>query len=178
VDARMWGFLTGIFLTAVVVAVSSYVRRRKRAKSGEIWDDSFDERQQAARGKAFEAAFFTLLFYLLVNAAVIKIAGIWAQPGVDGVMGIFISIGVFGIICIRSDAFMTLREKPKTYLLLFGLVVLIQTMASVDSLHTFTTDGLLNWNLLSPVCGVLFLILMASLLLKMRRDRLTDGDDI
>ncbi len=178
-NAEMWGFLTGLVVSLAAVCTGSWVKRRKQKKEGVDWDDSFDERQKLARRKAYGSALFTLAVYLVINAVVSQAAGPWAQPGVDGVMGIFPATGVFAVQCICDDAFITLREKPRTYLFLFGMTAVVQILAAATSFHegTLMTDGLADWKLLSPVCGVLFLVLFGAMLLKMRRDRNGNGEE-
>lgn len=178
-NAEMWGFVAGLVVSVAAVCIGSWVRRRKEKKRGVDWDDSFDERQKLARGKACGSALFTLTAYLVINAVVSCVRGPWAQPGVDGMMGIFPATGVFAMRCICSDAFISLREKPRTYLSLFGMAAIVQILATAVSIHdgTLFTDGLADWKLFSPVCGVLFLVLFGAMLLKMRHDRNGDGEE-
>ena len=59
-NAEMWGFVAGLVVSVAAVCIGSWVRRRKEKKRGVDWDDSFDERQKLARGKAYGSALFTL----------------------------------------------------------------------------------------------------------------------
>ena len=95
---------------------------------------------------------------LAVNTGVEAIWGPWAKPGVSAWMLIFLSIGVFIVACVRKDAYFAVAQNPRTYLWLFGAVVLCQIPNFLLQLRSgdLVEDGLLTWNALSPACGVLF----------------------
>lgn len=75
---------------------------------------------------AYRWAFLTLMLSLAVNTGVEAIWGPWAKPGVSAWMLIFLSIGVFIVACVRKDAYFAVAQNPRTYLWLFGAVVLCQ----------------------------------------------------
>lgn len=81
-------------------------------------------------GVAYRWAFLTLMLSLAVNTGVEAIWGPWAKPGVSAWMLIFLSIGVFIVACVRKDAYFAVAQNPRTYLWLFGAVVLCQTPTS------------------------------------------------
>ena len=142
------GILAGIMAVAMVTAILTAVRKKQGRPKPE-----YDERQMAARGVAYRWAFLTLMLSLAVNTGVEAIWGPWAKPGVSAWMLIFLSIGVFIVACVRKDAYFAVAQNPRTYLWLFGAVVL------------------------SPACGVLFGVLFVCMLVRLRRQKREEQED-
>ena len=136
-------------------------------------------RQMAARGMAYRWAFLTLMLSLAVNTGVEAIWGPWAKPGVSAWMLIFLSIGVFIVACVRKDAYFAVAQNPRTYLWLFGAVVLCQIPNFLLQLRSgdLVEDGLLTWNALSPACGVLFGVMFVCMLVRLRRQKREEQED-
>ena len=133
----------------------------------------------AARGVAYRWAFLTLMHSLAVNTGVEAIWGPWAKPGVSAWMLIFLSIGVFIVACVRKDAYFAVAQNPRTYLWLFGAVVLCQIPNFLLQLRSgdLVEDGLLTWNALSPACGVLFGVMFVCMLVRLRRQKREEQED-
>ena len=130
------GILAGIMAVAVVTAILTAVRKKQGRPKPE-----YDERQMAARGVAYRWAFLTLMLSLAVNTGVEAIWGPWAKPGVSAWMLIFLSIGVFIVACVRKDAYFAVAQNPRTYLWLFGAVVLCQIPSIRMMLNMLSRDG-------------------------------------
>ena len=143
------GILAGIMAVAVVTAILTAVRKKQGRPKPE-----YDERQMAAWGP-------------------------WAKPGVSAWMLIFLSIGVFIVACVRKDAYFAVAQNPRTYLWLFGAVVLCQIPNFLLQLRSgdLVEDGLLTWNALSPACGVLFGVLFVCMLVRLRRQKREEQED-
>lgn len=170
-DSYVAGVLVGIGSAAVVIAVMAAVRKKQGQPKAE-----YDERQLAARGIAYRWAYMTLIFSLLANTGVETIWGPWAKPGVAVWMMIFLSIGVFIVACVRKDAYFAVAQNPRTYLWLFGAVVVLQIPNIIITLRSggFVEDGLLTWDALSPASGALFLVLTVCAIVRLRRQREDD----
>ena len=132
--------------------------------------------QLAARGIAYRWAYMTLIFSLLANTGVEAIWGPWAKPGVAVWMMIFLSVGVFVVVCVRRDAYFAMAQDPKASLWLFGAVVVLQIPNIIITLRSggFVEDGLLTWDTLSPASGALFLVLTVCAIVRLRRQREDD----
>lgn len=169
-DPYVAGVLVGIGSAAVVIAVMAAVRKKQGRPKPE-----YDERQMAARGVAYRWAFLTLMLSLAVNTGVEAIWGPWAKPGVSAWMMIFLSVGVFVVVCVRRDAYFAMAQDPKASLWLFGAVVL-QIPNIIITLRSggFVEDGLLTWDALSPASGALFLVLTVCAIVRLRRQREDD----
>lgn len=161
----------GIGSAAVVIAVMAAVRKKQGRPKPE-----YDERQMAARGVAYRWAFLTLMLSLAVNTGVEAIWGPWAKPGVSAWMLIFLSVGVFVVVCVRRDAYFAVAQDPKASLWLFGAVVVLQIPNIIITLRSggFVEDGLLTWDALSPASGALFLVLTVCAIVRLRRQREDD----
>lgn len=161
----------GIGSAAVVIAVMAAVRKKQGRPKPE-----YDERQMAARGVAYRWAFLTLMLSLAVNTGVEAIWGPWAKPGVSAWMMIFLSVGVFVVVCVRRDAYFAVAQDPKASLWLFGAVVVLQIPNIIITLRSggFVEDGLLTWDALSPASGALFLVLTVCAIVRLRRQREDD----
>lgn len=170
-DPYVAGVLVGIGSAAVVIAVMAAVRKKQGRPKPE-----YDERQMAARGVAYRWAFLTLMLSLAVNTGVEAIWGPWAKPGVSAWMLIFLSIGVFIVVCVRRDAYFAMAQDPKASLWLFGAVVVLQIPYIIINLRSggFVEDGLLTWDALSPASGALFLVLTVCAIVRLRRQREDD----
>lgn len=165
------GFCVGILVAVVVLTV---LRKRRGCASNE-----YDERQKMVRGKAYGAAFFTLMCYLPVNAAVNICWRPWTVSGIDSLIGLFLSVAVFIVCAIRGDAYFSLQEKPRTFKMLCLVVIACQipniVMTAVQDDDSFLTDGLLNSNCLSVACVIVFIVALVALLLHNRVRE--DGED-
>ena len=173
-DPYVAGVLVGIGSAAVVIAVMAAVRKKQGQPKAE-----YDERQLAARGIAYRWAYMTLIFSLLADTGMEAIWGPWAKPGVSAWMMIFLSVGVFVVVCVRRDAYFAVAQNPRTYLWLFGAVVLCQIPNFLLQLRSgdLVEDGLLTWNALSPACGVLFGVMFVCMLVRLRRQKREEQED-
>ena len=173
-DPYVAGILVGIGSAAVVIAVMAAVRKKQGQPKAE-----YDERQLAARGIAYRWAYMTLIFSLLADTGMEAIWGPWAQPGVAVWMLIFLSIGVFIVACVRKDAYFAVAQNPRTYLWLFGAVVVLQIPNIIINLRSggFVEDGLLTWDALSPASGALFLVLTVCAIVRLRRQKREEQED-
>lgn len=173
------GFFAGIASVAVILSIISVLYKRKYGKRRY----EYDERQEALRGKAYRSAYFTLMVYLAINGIIAKGFEIkWADTMTESMLGIFISVGVFVIQCIKNDAYISLSERPATYLTMFSVIgflnILICTFYYIRH-GSFMTDGMLNEIVLNLFSGIMFLILASAMAIKMFRERQLrkrDGD--
>ena len=94
----------------------------------------YDERQVAARGKAFQAGFFTLLGCVAL-AACLEVAEVpWLAHGMGSILAILIGVSVFALVAIHKDAYMGLNQNPRKFLVGFGLIMLVNLVCGVTNL--------------------------------------------
>lgn len=81
--------------------------------------------------------------------------------------------------CVRKDAYFAVAQNPRTYLWLFGAVVVLQIPNIIINLRSggFVEDGLLTWDALSPASGALFLVLTVCAIVRLRRQKREEQED-
>lgn len=117
------GAAVAVFLWALFVSL-----RKKR--SGDA--PEFDERQLAARAKAYSSAFFTLLGYLAAVALLDSVAEVrWCDLYTACFLGMMLALDVFAVAAIRSDAYFGIHERPVASIVLFGFVAVFNLGVAV-----------------------------------------------
>lgn len=163
-DSYLAGFLVGLLCVFAVGTILRLVRRKRGTERAK-----YDERQLTARGIAYRLAYFTLMLALLADVSATALLRPWAERGVD----------VFVVACVHWDAYFTLTERPRSWLLVFALVIACQIPNTVIHARNgdFVKDGLLTYDVLSPACALLFLVILICALVRIRRDREDDAEE-
>lgn len=166
----LWGVLIGFLVSFGIVYLLITVLRKRRGGHGQ-----YDERQTLVQGRAYKASLFTLLFYLLAVGLFDLFTGIrWCSLFVCVMIGICLSIGVYAMICIVNDAYISVREKPRFTLLLLTVVSVMNLVPGIANLlHPgyLLTGGILNEHITNLLVGVLLLALAIGLLLRILRSK-------
>ena len=143
------GLLAGLFVVALLF--------KKK-----VLDMHFDERQELARGKAFQYGFFSLLITSYVYAISDMILGRWCDVPAGITLCLAVSLCVFAITCILKDAYLSLREKPRTVMTMFALMSLINlgfgVMQGVSG--DLVEDGVLTFRAMNPIIGTATLVIL------------------
>lgn len=166
--AYILGILCGALVGALVLV---FVRRRLYGKAFGSTKETYDERQLLARGEAYKAAFFTAMGWMIVSALFRDLL----ETGVQMTMGICLSVGVFAIVCIQKDAYLSLRDKPMTalrwflFLSLFNLVPFAINMVQGKAL---IENGVVTWYATNLVVALLLIAVSAAIVLRQRQIRL------
>ena len=143
-----------------------------------ILDMHFDERQELARGKAFQYGFLTLLATTYAYGVSDILFGRWC----DVLAGVSICLAaglcVFAVTCILKDAYLSLREKPWVVMTMFALLTLLNLGFGVmHGLHgELVEDGVLTFRAVNPILGAAtLLILIVYIADHLLRDRAEEG---
>lgn len=147
------GMLTGMLAGIVLVAI---LFKKK------VLDMHFDERQELARGKAFQYGFLTLVVCLYAYGATELAIGHWCDVLAGVTICIALSMGVFAVTCICRNAYLSLREKPKQIITAFAILSAVNLGFGAMSLldGTLTEDGVLTFWAVNPIAGVLTLFIL------------------
>lgn len=95
--------ILGGAIAAWMLLIAFFAEREKRSQK----NGRYDERQLAARGRAFQWGFFTMVVYYLVYGFVTDCFGIvWCDRLFGTLLGIQLGTLVFCVICIFSDAYL------------------------------------------------------------------------
>ena len=130
----------------------------------------YDERQEWARGKAYQYGYYTMLLCVLAGAIWREITG---SPLFDSISGAFLLILpgllVFIVCCIWKEAYVSRYEKQRRMIVGFVLLGVVNLLcAGKDFLetHTFLENGRLGGGSLNLLCGVMLLIVVATMLVR------------
>ncbi len=171
--AKTVGILVGLMLGMILCGVI-IILTRKGEKGNGFAEARYDERQQIARGKAYQIGFCTAIFYFVaVTISDIMELQIPAKDCVVMFIGIILSLFAWIVYCVKEDAYYALNEKRKTIyvVVLVGGVVNLLIGAINVSNGLAVTDGVLNFGSMNLICGFFVIAVGIVLLIK----RLTDS---
>lgn len=127
-----------------------------------ILDMHFDERQELARGKAFQYGFFTLLISAYVYGFSDLLLGKWCDVLTGVTLCIAAALCVFAVTCILKDAYLSLREKPRTIMTMFALLSILNL--GLGAMHAsspgLVEDGVLTFRAVNPIIGFAMLVIL------------------
>lgn len=175
--AKIAGIVTGIAV-AVLLVVLMAVLFRKQGGMG-FGRARYDERQQFARGKAFQAGFFTVLIYELLYAFGDLMGLRWTVHFTGVMIGLFLGVAVFGAVAICKDAYLSLNEKPRGWMVLWGIVILSNGACVANQIahRELIRDGMLTADWLNGLCAALFAVILCAQLIHNARARRAEAED-
>ena len=148
------GFVIGLALVAIVTLI---VKKTSKKKC------EYDERQIAARGKAFAGAFATFLSSECVVFLVEMFTGeplVIGVPGILSIIIILLALLVFVEVSIFLDAyFAPNKPMPKAW---YVIMTLLGSLLIVK----FFLDNDYWYRYMNLACGIFVMIIMVSLLVK------------
>ena len=174
----LWGVAVGVIVGVIIVAL---IFTYNKKKPGTMVGGDFDERQQLLRGKAFQAGFFTMLILSFLYWVLVRL--VLQRPlmedGLSALICVLVGVGVFGFDCILHDAFFTVQNKPKNYIILFTATTISQIPAAINNLRdgTVIQNGVLTFLAVPIVCGVLFLSILTAIICKVLAMRKEDAEE-
>ena len=147
------GLLMGILAGALVLALLF----KKKVLSME-----FDERQERARGKAFQYGFFTLIISLYIYGTSEMVLGRWCDALMGITLCVTLAVSVFAITCILKDAYLSLKEKPRQIMTLFTLIAVFNLVVGGVYLWSgeLVEDGVLTFRATNPIVGLMVLVIL------------------
>jgi len=161
------GLACGVFVAVLALA---FARRRIYGKAFGSSNRVYDERQQLARGEAYKAAFFTAMLWMAVSAPIRD----WMDTSVQMTMGICLSVCVFALICIKKDAYLSLRERPARcirWFLLIAAVNLFPTAVNLVHGNTLIENGVMTHRATGLIVAVMMILVAAAIVLRQREIR-------
>ena len=174
----LWGIAVGILIGVIIVAL---VFAYNKKKTGSVVGGDFDERQQLMRGKAFQAGFFTMLIFSFLYWVLVTLVlhRPLMEDGLSALICGLVGVGVFGIDCVIHDAFFTVQNKPKNYIILFTATTICQIPSAINNIREgrVVEDGVLTFGVIPIVCAVLFLGILTAIVCKMLAMRKEDAEE-
>ena len=151
----------GVFvgLAAGLLAGLAFIKFLFKKK---VLDMHFDERQERARGKAFQYGFFTLLIAAYGYGISDVLLGRWCDVLTGVTLCIALALCVFAVTCILKDAYLSLREKPRTVMTMFALLSTINLgFGGMYALSgDLVEDGVLTFRAVNPIIGAAVLVIL------------------
>ena len=147
------GILVGVIAASGLLA---FLFKKK------VLDCHFDERQERARGKAFQYGFFTLLIAAYGYGISDVLLGRWCDVLTGVTLCIALALCVFAVTCILKDAYLSLREKPRTVMTFFALLSAVNLGLGV-MYHIspgLTENGVLTFRAVNPIIGAAVLVIL------------------
>jgi hypothetical protein len=176
--AYLWGVAVGVIVGVIIVAL---IFTYNKKKTGSVVGGDFDERQQLMRGKAFQAGFFTMLFFSFLYWVLVTL--VLQRPlmedGLSALICGLVGVGVFGIDCVIHDAFFTVQNKPKNYIILFTATTISQIPAAINNIQAgrVVQNGVLTFSAVPIVCAVLFVSILIAIVCKTQAMRKEDAEE-
>ena len=166
------GFAIGLIIALILLRITK-TTANKRCE--------YDERQKVARGNGYKYGFWTLVICNTVYAF-LSIGFSKFPMDTASIMMICIVLGISVHIsyCIWHDAYFALNENKSRLMVIFAVVGVINICLGLRNLLAgeMIEDGILNFRSMNLICGVLFIILFAEILLKSKSGRISDGSDL
>ena len=150
----------------------------KRARKKKATDNTYDERQMMARGKASHHAFIAVYVYLpLDNLA--SSSHPWAEPGVDALLGLALGFTVFAVACIRRNAFFCIGDNGISYL--FSILALAILSGLITVRHwrqdALIVDGRVTDRAIWLMLMAAYLIIAAALAVRIYDNKREERED-
>ena len=124
---NMTGFLSVAVGVAIAVVIWVVVVSLRKQRSGDA--PQFDERQLAARARAYSSAFFTLLGYLAVVALLDSVAEVrWCDLYTACFLGMMLALDVFAFVAVLNLGVAIARFAAGEPLLENGLLTRTSSM--------------------------------------------------
>lgn len=140
------GMLLGIG-TAVLVSVVIVALLLKFTKTDGSMKCKYDERQSAARGKAYKYGFFT---FMACNALYAVLVSVMPKLPIDTPAFMVLSIAVAVVVCVSSciwnDAYFSLNENRPRLMAVFAILSAFNLGLGISSISEGRgiRDGVLN----------------------------------
>lgn len=112
-----------VFLICVVIAVI-------KKKKGYL-KCNYDERQKAIQGRAYKYGFLAMGIYQLFNGVICTDVKLWADVLDMNFVGLAFGIFVCTSYAIWNDAYVSINENLKSYILLFTIVTLVYVLSFI-----------------------------------------------
>ena len=166
------GAIVFIVLYLVLSAVLIFVLTKKPPKKEKKC--RFDERQIAAQGTAYQAAFWTMLCYSIVYAIVSGAMGIvWCDEFLGIFLGVIVGVTVFFLVCIFRDAYFSPEQSKTSAIVLLNLLCACQGILGINHLldGTVIENGILTADSTQLFIFLMGLVADAALIVKHRMEK-------
>lgn len=166
-------YVLGVLCGILVGGIIGIFVRKWTKKDGAL-KCKFDERQRFVRYKGFQYAFWTLAICNVIYALI----DIWWEGKIiDTPMAMFlaiiVSIVLYACYCIWNEGYFALNENRKRVLIAFALIALLNFLVFARAARKdgLIENGVLAGHFINLICGLMFLIIFAVMLIKWTKDK-------
>lgn len=154
------GIIVGLVIAAVVVCVCN--------RNGKI-KTTYDERQEAVRGKGYRHAFYATYIYFAIW--MVLEMGEVAIPAVTTVIafgGMVVGLLTLGIYTVFKNAYWGTNNDPVKYAIALAIITAINLASGIAAgvRGVLIIDGVLQFQGINLLCGLMMLCLAVALLIK------------
>lgn len=152
---------------AIIIAVMILIGKKNSGKNRH-----FDEMQLKIRAEGYRIGFFVTLIGLFIMTLLTELTDIFGKmiaPSVSMWIAGFAGLTVFVVYCIFKDAFYSIGQNRKSYMILCVCIILANGIGAVGQLkeRELSGDGLFTFSSCSNlICAACFLIILVSLFIK------------
>ena len=167
------GFAVGLAVAAALVGIVKIIILKR---TGVQRRGAYDERQQLARGKAYTAAYATLLIYLAVWMIFRSVEVPFFMESLSVVLGALLSIAVFVGYSVFHDAYFKASESPKSWI---GIICAIGAVnLGIGALHLIRGETLTErlYDNVNLFVGLLMAVTLVCLVIKRAMDRRSEAE--
>ena len=153
-----FGILAAVLVGALVgLGIIALLFRLK------IMDLTFDERQERARGQAYKYGFWALVTCLLLYGFSDMVLGRWCDVIAGVMLCVAAAMVMFASVCIVKDAYLSLKEKPRTIMILLTVVGSLNLAIGIMNWKNgrVVQDGILTFGAANGICGIMVLVILA-----------------
>lgn len=150
------GLIVGLLIAGIIITVMT----KTRGKDGKPrWN--YDERQRADRNASFAAGFPALVVLELLTAG-LRQSGL-ALPFdylTETLVCCLIAAAVSVILCIHREAWLSLREKPRTVVWMLVLLIAYNGIGVLANWKEMCVDGVLTIRSLNLLVMIFMLVIL------------------
>ena len=149
----LFGLVVGVLVGVGIIALLFKLK---------VMDLTFDERQERARGQAYKYGFWTLLSCLLLYGFSDMVLGRWCDVITGVMLCVAVAMVVFASVCIVKDAYLSLKEKPRTIMILLTVVGSLNLAIGIMNWKhgRVVEDGVLTFASVNGICGLMTLVIL------------------
>ena len=162
------GVVVGLISSGLIVLISRLIKKTEK----------FDERQIAARGKAYKISLVTLVGYLMVCLLCYVLNIYWARFDIQIYFGLLLAFAVFQFIAISSGASVGFNRSIKwnrfnAILACFGAAILLFESLFLHFVRgvPFVYRGVLTVLTLLIVFALVFAVLATAMIIRLIKDK-------
>lgn len=137
----------------------------------------FDERQLAAQGTCYKAAFFTMIgYYVVYFIGELGFPAFMGRLGGVGIFtGIIVSVGVLAVLCIIKEAYLPPKANKKSNIWLEGFMLFLFLLNFLIRLDEgFVSEGKLTMLVVYLEVAILYAGVLIAEVIKYTNDKKQD----